>query len=329
VNRGKAGRSALLEGGRQRKLRGMFDHDVVIIGGGPAGLAAGLHLSRAGHRTLLLERELFGGNLKNVDLVEDYPHAPGGVAGAQLASEMAERARASGLQLREAEVTGIEAFSSTRWVGCADGGGHSAAVVIVAAGSRFKKLGVPGEELLLGRGVIDCTPCDGALFVDRTVVVCGSDDHALADALYLAKLGVRVTLLTRSADLRAGRALQQRALAHPRIEIRSRANLESIEGTDRVEGVTLTDTATGLRETIEVGGVVIRVGSEPNTRFLEDVLDLDPDGRVVTGATLETSAPGVLAAGDVRGGSRPRVAAAVEDGTAAAMRAEELLAVST
>jgi thioredoxin reductase (NADPH) len=303
----------------------VFDYDVVIVGGGPAGLTAGLHLSRAGHRTMLLEKELFGGNLKNVDLVEDCPDLPAGTTGAQLSSEMAERATSAGLRLQQAEVTGIEAFSSTRWVGCADGRGFSAAVVIVAAGSHFKKLGVPGEDLLLGRGVIDCTPCDAGFFKDRAVAVCGSGDHALADALYLAKLAASVTLLTRSLDLRAGTVRRERALAHPRIEVRYQADVEAILGADRVEGVAFTDSTTGRRETLQVDGVVVRVGSEPSTGFLAEVVDLDSDGQVVTGAGLDTSTPGVLAAGDVRRGSSPRVAAAVQDGTAAALRAQELI----
>jgi thioredoxin reductase (NADPH) len=238
---------------------------------------------------------------------------------------MAEEAAGSGLRLMQAEVNGIEVFSSTRWVGCDDGSGYSAAVVIVAAGSRFKKLGVPGEELLRGRGVIECTPCDGGFFRGRTVAVCGSDDHALADAMYLARLAARVTVLTRSPDLRADADRGRRALAHPGIEVRCGTNLEAILGSDRVEGVALTDVATGRRETLQVDGVVVRVGSRPNTDFLAEVVDLDPGGQVVTSGGVETSTPGVLAVGDVRSGSRPRVAAAVDDGTAAALRAQQLL----
>jgi thioredoxin reductase (NADPH) len=304
----------------------VFDYDVVIIGGGPAGLTAGHLLSRAGHRAVLLERGLYGGNLENVDVIEDHPGYPGGVTGAQLASELAERASGAGLALREAEVTEIEAFSSTRWVGCDGGGGFSAAVVVVAAGSRFRKLGVPGEDRLLGRGVINCTPCDGGLFAGRHVAVCGSGDHALADALYLAGLGVRVTIVTRSTDLRAGAELRRRLVAGGAIEIRRGVSVEAVVGTERVEGVTLADVATGERETLPVEGVVVRVGSEPNTGFLAGAVDLDAGGRVVTGAGLETTAPGVLAIGDVRSGARPRIAAALADAAAAVRRVEELLA---
>jgi thioredoxin reductase (NADPH) len=290
----------------------MLDYDAVVVGGGPAGLTAGAHLARAGRRVLLLERELYGGGLQHVDQLED------GTGGAELASRLAEEAAAAGVVLREAEVTGIEVFSSTRWVTCEDGSGSSASVVIVAAGSRFRKLGIPGEEALVGRGVIHCVPCDGGLFIGRPVAVCGSDDHALADARYLARLGARVTLVPGEA-----------VAGSPGIETRPPASLEAILGTERVEGIVITEAGTGRRQTLEVAGVVIRAGSEPNTAFLEDVVDLDPAGRVIADDALQTSAPHVLAAGDARAGSRPLVVAAIEDGIAAARRAEELLTLST
>jgi len=303
-----------------------FDYEVVIIGSGPAGLTAGLHLSRAGRRTLLLERGTYGGSLEDVDVVEDYPGVPDGTTGAQLGSRMAEQAVAAGLDLQQGEVTAIELFSSGRWVVRDDGRSHSAGVVIVAAGTRFRKLGVPGEDRLRGRGVIDCTPCDAGLFRGRTVAVYGSDDHALADALYLAGLLGRVQVLTPGAALDAGRPLRDRAAADPRVEVRCGVRVGEILGGDRVEGLSLTDVATGAVETLPVDGVVVRVGSDPNSDGVGDVLDLDAEGRILVSGALETSAPYVLAAGDVRAGSRPRIAAAAGDGAAAAARAEELLA---
>jgi thioredoxin reductase (NADPH) len=174
--------------------------------------------------------------------------------------------------------------------------------------------------------VIDCTPCDAGLFRGRTVAVCGSDDHALADALYLARMAERVQVLAGSPSLLAGRPLRERAAAQPRIAIRCAVRVEEILGADRVEGLMLADAATGAGERMPVDGVVVRVGSEPNTDAVADVVELDPGGRVVVNGALETSAAFVLAAGDVRAGSRPRIAAAVGDGAAAALRAEELLA---
>jgi thioredoxin reductase (NADPH) len=298
-----------------------FDYDVVIAGSGPAGLTAGLHLSRAGRRTLLLERATYGGRLQDVDVVEDYPGVPEGTTGAQLGARMAEQAVAAGLDLQQGEVTAIELFTRGRWVVRDDGRSHSAGVVIVAAGSRFRKLGVPGEERLRGRGVIDCTPCDAGLFRGRRVAVCGADDHALSDALYLATLVAGVTVLVPGPALTAGQPLRDRVTADARIAVRYGARVDAILGGERVEGVSLD----GAAETLAVDGVVVRVGSEPNTDGVADVLDLDAGGRIVVNGALETSAPFVLAAGDVRSGARPRIAAAVGDGAAAALRAEELL----
>ncbi|HZV50548.1 MAG TPA: NAD(P)/FAD-dependent oxidoreductase [Candidatus Dormibacteraeota bacterium] len=303
----------------------MLDYDVVIVGGGPAGLTAALDLSRAGHRTLLLERELFGGNLKHIETVDDVPGVGTGIPGAQLASELAERAAAGGVRLEEAEVTGIETYSGTRWVGCDGGRGYSTSVVIVASGRRSRKLGLPEEERLLGRGVIDCVPCDGGLFRGRVVAVYGSGDQALADALYLARLASRVILVADTPELEGSQLLQERALAEPRIDVRCKTRLEAIAGEERVEAIALARLEAGEPETVPVDGVVIRIGTTPNTEFLEGTVELDPDGQVLTGLALDTSAPYVLAAGDVRRGAQSQVAAAIADGAAAARRAAELL----
>ncbi|MBO0682996.1 MAG: FAD-dependent oxidoreductase [Candidatus Dormibacteraeota bacterium] len=302
----------------------MLDYDVVIVGGGPAGLAAGTQLSRSGRRTLLLERELYGGNLKNVDAILDYPDAGSGT-GAELANRMAEEAQSSGLQMKEAEATEIEAFSSTRWVGCDGGKGYSTSVVIAATGSRFRKLGVPGEDEFLGRGVIDCVPCDGGLFRGLTVAVLGSGDHALSDALYLAGLAGRVIVLGLGPELTADPRLQERALAEPKLEVRHGVTVKAIRGTDRVQSVEVAAEGNGGVQSLPVDGVVVRVGTEPNSDLVADVVDLDGDGWIVTGEGLESSNRYVLAVGDVRSGSSGRIAAAVADGQAAARQAEQLL----
>jgi thioredoxin reductase (NADPH) len=157
----------------------MFDWDVVIVGGGPAGLTAGLYLSRAKRRTILLDKESFGGSIKKVEWIENYPGFTDGVSGAELASKMMIQATNYDLQLEQAEVTGIELFSSCRWVAFASGQGYTAAAVIIAGGSRPKKLRVPGEELLRGKGLFSCALCEGGQFTDRVVAVCGGGMLAL------------------------------------------------------------------------------------------------------------------------------------------------------
>ncbi|HLH70620.1 MAG TPA: NAD(P)/FAD-dependent oxidoreductase [Candidatus Dormibacteraeota bacterium] len=303
----------------------MLDYDVVIVGGGPAGLSAGLRLSQAGCRTLVLERELFGGNLKHVERVDDIPEFGAPISGAQLASEMAERAVASGARLEETEVIGIETYSGTRWVACDGGRGYSTSVVIVASGCRSTKLGLPGEERLLGRGVIDCVPCDGGLFRGRVVAVYGSGDHALADALHLARLASKVILVTQAANLAGSEPLQKLVLGEPCIEVRPGRSLQAISGDEQVEAIVLSRTDNGEQESVAVDGVVIRIGTTPNTEFLEGMVELDANGQVVTDPNLDTSSPYVLAAGDVRRGAQPRVGTAITDGAAAARRAAEWL----
>ena len=303
----------------------MFDYEVVIVGGGPAGLTAGGHLSRAGHRTLLLEKELFGGALQHTDRIDDYPRFHGGITGAQLASDMIEQATASGLRLEQAEASGVESFSRSRWVACTDGRGFSCGAVILAGGSRFRALGIPGEEQFRGRGVIDCTPCDGGFFVGKSVAVVGSNDYAIRDALHLAGLGVRVTLLATGGNLDLSPLWESRLAEVPDITIQHDATLEQIVGTERVEGVVYSKGQTMPREQLAAAGIAVRVGLAPNTEWLDDVVDLDACRRIVANADLATSAAYILACGDIRSGARATVATAVADGAAAAARASELL----
>jgi thioredoxin reductase (NADPH) len=293
-----------------------FDYDVVIVGSGPAGLSAGLHLSRAGHRALILEKELYGGNLQHTGQIDDYPAYPNGISGAQLAGQMLDEATASGVTLEQGQVSGVETFSKSRWVACSDGRGFSCGVVILACGTHYTRLGLANEEKLRGRGVVDCTPCDAGFFVDRDVVVYGSTNHALRDALYLAELGARVTLLSPDDDG------QIRDL---RFKIHHGVRLDAIVGSDRVEGVRYSVLANGTQEYVPASGVLIRVGSEPSSDGLADVVELDAMRHVITNAQLETSAAYILACGDVRGGAQQTIAAAVREGARAAARARELL----
>jgi thioredoxin reductase (NADPH) len=303
-----------------------FDYDVVIVGSGPAGLTAGLHLSRAGRRALVLEKDLFGGNLQHADRIDDYPEFPDGISGADLAGKMIDEATSNGVALESGDVSGLELFSKSRFVACSDGRGFSCGVVVLAGGTHYTKLGLDNEDRFRGRGVVDCTPCDGGFFVDRDVVVYGSNDYALRDALYLADLGSRVTLLLPDGQADASAELQARARSTAGITIREGARLTAIEGTDRVEGVRCVAVDGGAEEHLDAYGVLVRVGMEPSTAELSDIVDLDEKGYIVTNAQLETSARYVLACGDIRSGAVRSVATSVADGAAAAARALELLA---
>jgi thioredoxin reductase (NADPH) len=305
----------------------MFDWDAVIIGGGPAGLAAGLYLSRAKRRTLLLDKDSVGGYIRNVEIIENYPGFAEGVSGAKLASEMANQAMKYGLQCETAEVTGIEIFSSSRYVVCSDGNGFSANVIIFAGGSRHRKLGVPGEEALRGRGVFNCAFCDGGHFTGRVVAVCGGGDSGITEALYMAKIASEVILIEAESELTGTAILRERAYSNSKIKILCGTKVMSIGGNNQVENMEVEDCA-GKKIKIETEGVLVQIGLEPNTGFLDGIVPLDSHGCIIVNEMMETGIPNLFAAGDIRSGSPRQVVTAAGDGAIAGIRAERLLQTS-
>jgi thioredoxin reductase (NADPH) len=284
-----------------------------------------LYLSRGNWRTLLLEKETVGGYIMNVEMIENYPGYAEGVIGAQLAMEMRNQATKYGLQLKRAEVIAVQGSSDAKWVTCLDGTVYSAPAVIIAGGSVPKKLGVPGEEKLRGRGVISCAFCDGGQFVDLVVAVCGGGDSGITEALYLAKLASKVIVVEMMPKLNATAILQDRVKANPKMEVRCGAKVEAILGDNQVEGITIVREGDGQKETLKVDGVLVHVGLDPNTGYLEGVVPLDSQKQVVVNQWMETEVPGIFAAGDIRSGSPRQVVTAVGDGAAAGMSAQRFL----
>lgn len=295
----------------------MAEYEVVIIGGGPAGLAAGLYTSRAGLKSLLVERGIFGGQIVNARLVENYPGFPQGIAGLELGALMHQQALRYGLETINAEVTGM-ALEQPYHILTTE---HSfeAKAIVIAAGSEYRKLGVAGEERLLGRGVSYCATCDGFFFRNQEVAVIGGGDAAITDALELSQHAHKVYVIHRRDQLRAAQVLQQRAFAEPKIEFLWDTIVEEIVGADRVKALRLRNLKTHQPSSLEVAGTFVAVGLKPNSQCFANIVELNETGHIVTNELMATSVPGIFAAGDIRRNSARQIASAVGDGATAAL----------
>ncbi|HEY7295848.1 MAG TPA: FAD-dependent oxidoreductase [Dehalococcoidia bacterium] len=299
--------------------------DLLIVGGGAAGLSAGLYAARSRIDAVLLERMGPGGQLINVDRVENYPGFPEGIAGHELGPLMAQQAMDAGLSFEYGEAQALRpgAGAEGRHLVEGEAGTFAARVVILAGGSTLAKLDVPGEAEFEGRGVSYCATCDGEFFRDQPVVVVGGGDSALDEALYLAEIVSDVTLVHRRPALRGARIAQERILGHPKCRVLWNATLSAILGGEMVDAVEVASAEGSSR--IQAAGVFIYVGLNPNTRWLRGAVELDGGGHVVCDARLQTSVPGVFAAGDLRQYSARQVASSVGDGATAAIWAERYL----
>jgi thioredoxin reductase (NADPH) len=297
----------------------MSKYDVIIVGGGPAGLTAGLYTSREGLKSLLLERGILGGQMVNATLVENYPGFPEGIAGSDLGSLMHRQADRYGLEMVTAEVTGIS--DGRPYSVATPEGSFESAAIIIATGSEYRKLEVIGEERLSGRGVSYCATCDGFFFRSREVAVVGGGDTAITDALELSQNAKKVYVIHRRDQLRAGKVLQQRAFTHPKLEFIWSTVVEEVLGEKTLSGLRLRNVKTGQQSILKVDGAFVAIGLMPNSQSFFDILKLDDAGYIITDETMATSTPGIFAAGDVRRNSPRQIAAAVGDGVTAAMSA--------
>ena len=299
-------------------------YDVIVIGGGPAGLSAGLYAARARLSTLLIEKGILGGQIANVEHVENYPGFPESISGFELGQAMHQQATKYGLETVAAEVTAIELTEKGKVVKTTEGE-YLAKALILATGAEPNRLGVPGEERLLGHGVSYCATCDGPLFGDKVVAVIGGGDSAVEEGLILTRFASKVILIHRRDQLRASKLPQQRAFANKKMEFLWDTVVEEIIGDDKVKGLSLRNVKTGQSSTLEVSGVFIYVGLHPNTEFLRGLLRLDAQGHVVTNEEMETEIAGIFAAGDIRQNSPRQAITAAGDGATAALAAEKFL----
>ncbi len=299
------------------------DYDVVIIGGGPAGLSAGIYASRARLSSLLLEKGAVGGRIINAEKVENYPGFPDGISGFDLAQFMYQQATKFGLETVNAEVTGIKTGEPK--IIKTSLGDFVARAVIIAGGSEQQNLGVPGEAEFTGKGVSYCATCDAAFFSEKPVAVVGGGDVAITEALQLSKFASRVTVIHRRNQLRATPILQEKAFAEPKIEFLWDTVVETIEGEDFVKRIGLRQLTNGQEFSLSVAGIFVSIGFKPNTDYLKGILPLDDAGAIITNDRLGTVIPGIFAAGDVRHNSGRQVIAAAADGAVAAMSADRFI----
>lgn len=300
-------------------------YDVIIIGGGPAGMTAGLYASRAMLKTLLLEKMIMGGQMMTTTKVENWPGYPGGIEGPELMMKFQEHCVEFGLETGYGTVEKIidNCYYKTLIV---DGKEMTCKAVIIATGVIPRKLGLDGEQGLVGRGVSYCATCDGAFFRDVPIAVIGGGDTAAEEALFLTKFASKVIMVHRRDKLRATKILAERIEKNEKIEMAWNSVVESLESDNSgLTGAVLRHMKSGETRSIEVQGMFVAVGVTPTTSFLKGLLPLDPDGFIISGEDTLTAIPGIYAAGDCRTSVLKQVSTAVGDGAVAAVMAEKYI----
>ncbi len=300
----------------------MEKYDVIIIGAGPGGMTSALYASRANLSVMMIDRGIYGGQMNNTAEIENYPGFKS-ILGPDLAKEMYESSTNFGAKYEYGTVESIEDKGDSKIVNT-DQGSYEAGAVIIGTGSQYRKLGVPGEDEYGGRGVSYCAVCDGAFFKNREVVVVGGGDSAISEALYLAGLASKVTVIHRRDQLRAQKVIQDRAFANDKIEFIWDTNVTEIVGDDmKVTGVKTINNKTNEEGEVAASGVFIYVGNNPMTEPFSNLNITDEKGWIKTNERMETSVKGIFAIGDVREKELRQVTTAVGDGGIAGQNAFE------
>jgi thioredoxin reductase (NADPH) len=299
-------------------------YEVIIIGGGPGGMTAGLYTSRARLGTLLIESALFGGQMSTTEMIENYPGFPQGISGDELSRLMEDHAKKFGMKTVIEEVVSVSLEGDVKVVQTHEST-YRCEVLIVCTGTEYRKLGIPGEKEFAGKGVSYCATCDGAFFRDSQIVVVGGGDSALTEALFLTKFARELTIIHRRDALRGTKIYQERVLANPKIKFLWNSVVQEIKGDTTVRSIDVKNIKTGEIKGVQTEGVFLFVGLIPRTQFLRGVVQMDEAGYILTNEDCETSAEGIFAVGDCRKKLLRQIATAVGDGATAAFAAEKFL----
>ncbi|MCL2474649.1 MAG: thioredoxin-disulfide reductase [Chloroflexi bacterium] len=299
-------------------------YDAVIIGGGPAGLTAAIYTVRGEYSTLLLERAFTGGLMAQASWIENFPGFEDGISGFELGEKMLAQATKLGAIVKTGTVIALEDYGLEKKLTLENGEIITAKAVIIAGGNERRKLGVPGEEKYLGRGVSYCATCDGAFYKDRVVAVVGGGNSAFSEALHLTSTAKKVYLIHRRLVFKSQPSLQERVKNNPKIEIIYESQIKEMRGNIMLEELLLENNS-GQQSVLKVDGVFISVGLVPQTDYLKDLLHINQNGAIVTDINMQTNVPGILAAGDIREGAIQQAVSAAGDGATAAFYAQKYL----
>jgi thioredoxin reductase (NADPH) len=307
-------------------LAKMSYYDLIVVGSGPAGLTTALYAAREGLDVLVIEKSGVGGQTGVTERLDNFPGFPEGVGGAEFADRLAEQARRFGVEILQAqEVTGLRAEMESRYLTTSDGSEYGARAVLIATGSTYRRLGVPGEDELIGAGIHFCATCDGPFYKGKAVAVIGGGNSAGEESLFLTRFVDHVTILVRGETMSASKIVADKVAQDPKIEVLYNTEVQALHGEGKLSGVTIRNRRTGETSTIHPAGVFVFIGLSPNSGWLPSTITRDPYGFIQTNAMCGTSMPGVFAAGDVRLGSTKQAASAVGEGATAALMIREYL----
>lgn len=301
-------------------------YDLIAIGGGPASLTAALYAAREGLDVLVIERSGLGGQAGVTERLDNFPGFPDGIGGGEFADRLTQQARRFGVELLQAqEVTNLRSEEESHYITTADGNEYGARAVLIATGSTYKRLGVPGEDELIGAGVHFCATCDGPFYKGKHVAVIGGGNSAGEESLFLTRFANKVTILVRGEQMTASKVVIDKIAESDKVEVRYNTEVAELHGEAKLSGLSIRDRSTGAVERLDVAGAFVFIGLSPNSGWLPTTVKRDQYGFVVTDPTLATSMPGIFAAGDIRKGSTKQAASAAGEGATAALMVREYL----